>query len=297
MILSKEKHIKYRSKTGKLIHAAEMGSGRFLVFLLHGWSNNWEIWQEIASYDKEDQFTFVALDVPGFGDSERLSRYTLDSTSQLIVEFISNYIVENQERGFEGIFIGGLSMGSLLASYVASMGVPDISGYVLMGPIFTGHGKSLGKFILKNVLFAARENLFAKLILDITVRSRVVSYLAGKYLNTYKFNWSRYKQNLRGKSLMDINAYIDIGIDQLDYNTLEALKQAKQESAILLLMGKYDKMVDAEKISEGKIFSLDLLNNLSVEVIDEAGHIVSYEKPQETYECLLQFAKKCKLKC
>jgi len=291
------KHIKFKSESGKQMHAVEMGSGKFLVFLLHGWSNNWEIWREIASYDENCQFTFVAMDVPGFGDSERLDRYNLDITSKLIVEFISNYLVENHDSEFEGIFVGGLSMGSLLASYVASMGVPNISGYVLMGPIFAGHGKPIGKFVLKNILYTARGNIFAKKILDITVRSRVVSYLAGKYLNTYKFNWSSYRQNLGGKSLMDINAYIDIGIDQLGYNTLGALQKARKESAILLLMGKYDKMVDAEKISAGEIFSLDLHDNLSVQLIDEAGHIVSYEKPKETYECLLQFAEKCKLGC
>src|SRR3954467_4181207 len=65
------------------IHAVVGGKGP-LVVLLHGWPESWVTWRHVMAPLRDAGFTVAALDLRGFGDSEkpkRVDAYTLDRVS------------------------------------------------------------------------------------------------------------------------------------------------------------------------------------------------------------------------
>lgn len=70
-----------------LIHYEALGRGRPLIFI-HGWLGSWRYWVP-AMDDLSDRYRTYALDLWGFGDSDRRSDgYSMDSYVALIQRFM-----------------------------------------------------------------------------------------------------------------------------------------------------------------------------------------------------------------
>ena len=73
-----------------LLNVAIAGQGEPLIFI-HGWSNSWIGWtllaRQLSSY-----YTLYMVDLPGFGDSDSLPRYSLEIINENITRLnISSY--------------------------------------------------------------------------------------------------------------------------------------------------------------------------------------------------------------
>ena len=69
------------------IHYNEKGSG-FPVILIHGFCENLFIWKEVLN-QLPDEFRFIALDLPGFGQSQAIeSPHSIDDIADKLLEFI-----------------------------------------------------------------------------------------------------------------------------------------------------------------------------------------------------------------
>src|SRR5262245_36207500 len=92
------------------------GSGPPLV-LLHGIAHRWQAWEPILD-ELSNHHDVIALDLPGFGRSPRISRREprsiLDVTAQLAEFFIS--------LGIERPHVAGNSLGGALALELALSG-------------------------------------------------------------------------------------------------------------------------------------------------------------------------------
>ncbi|PKF60267.1 pimeloyl-[acyl-carrier protein] methyl ester esterase [Psychromonas sp. psych-6C06] len=88
------------------VHCEVVGQGPALV-LLHGWGVNRVVWQPVVeSLSSKHQLYLV--DLPGFGDSEPLTEYTLQSISEAILQVVPKRAIWC-----------GWSLGGLIATYVA----------------------------------------------------------------------------------------------------------------------------------------------------------------------------------
>lgn len=105
-----------------------MGNGPVL-FLLHGWANTWEAWLPVIPY-LSDAFTVVAIDLPGFGQSETPSTgWSTAEYAQWFSQFLTAYGVKSTTP----FYCAGHSFGGkILAYYSAAQRSPLPSKQVLI---------------------------------------------------------------------------------------------------------------------------------------------------------------------
>ncbi len=93
-----------------IVHYEVLGRGRPLIFL-HGWVGSWRYWipsMQAASV----MFRAYAVDLWGFGDTAKNSRYTLDDQMQLLDGFM-------EYMGIGRVALIGHGLGALLSVYYA----------------------------------------------------------------------------------------------------------------------------------------------------------------------------------
>src|SRR4051794_9838156 len=90
------------------------GSGPPLV-LIHGIGSQWQMWEPVLSRLERER-EVVALDLPGFGDSEEhRARPTIEALADAVAEFLDGI-------GFAGAHVAGNSLGGGVALMLARIG-------------------------------------------------------------------------------------------------------------------------------------------------------------------------------
>jgi pimeloyl-ACP methyl ester carboxylesterase len=84
--------------------------------LIHGIGSQWQMWEPVLDRVARER-EVVALDLPGFGDSEeRRARPTVEALATAAAEFLDGL-------GFAGAHVAGNSLGGGVALQLARMGV------------------------------------------------------------------------------------------------------------------------------------------------------------------------------
>jgi pimeloyl-ACP methyl ester carboxylesterase len=109
---------------GRRVHYLDIGSGAPLV-LLHGLGMSWRVWlRNIPDLAKHRRV--VAIDLPGFGDSQRIRwQRDLSGHSDVVVELLHRINVRR-------CALVGHSLGGLVAQHVALRMGEDVGALVLM---------------------------------------------------------------------------------------------------------------------------------------------------------------------
>lgn len=90
-----------------LIHYEVMGRGNAPLIFLHGWLGSWRYWVPAMEELSVSRRTY-ALDLWGFGDSDRLSDYTVAGYVDLLEGFLD-------EMGIQRAVVVGHALGGLAA--------------------------------------------------------------------------------------------------------------------------------------------------------------------------------------
>lgn len=140
-----------------LVHYEVIGRGRPLVFI-HGWLGSWRYWVP-AMEELSTKHRTYALDLWGFGDSDKLSAYySIDAYVELLREFL-------EQLGIGRVPIVGHALGGLVALLFAArdperveqvMGVSvPIAGDAINRPLagFAGNGETLARLVARRANF------------------------------------------------------------------------------------------------------------------------------------------------
>lgn len=266
---------------GVTIHYAKTGNGPSVV-LLHGLTNNWFGWGRLIQ-ELERDYTLYVLDLPGYGDSGDLllKHYSVEQQAEYVAVFIKQVVPDKP-------IVVGLSMGSLITAEVGNITRDQLRAIVLMGPVFNSGRTSVLTTLLRYELQLIQLSDKAQSVLKRLVASRWFGYAANKYLHMHEFK--RYLSDLYGlvgRQKMRKKVFIDMGISVAKYELNPVLEQLNLP--ILLIYGKYDKVSRPEQIAELPLMAKD---NIQLNVIDNAGHVVSVEQPHEVAQSIRGFLKK-----
>jgi len=110
---------------GRRVHLVDVGAGPAVVFV-HGLASSWQWWLETLPAVVARGHRAVALDLPGFGDSELPVRMTHESTARCIDEICG-------QLGLGDIALVGHSMGTVVAPEVAWRYPDRVAKLVLVG--------------------------------------------------------------------------------------------------------------------------------------------------------------------
>jgi pimeloyl-ACP methyl ester carboxylesterase len=140
-----------------LVHYEVIGRGKPLLFI-HGWLGSWRYWVP-AMEELSGRHRTYALDLWGFGDSDKLSAYyNLEAYVELLREFMD-------QLGIWRIPIVGHALGGLVALLFAArspdrveqvMGVSvPLMGADINRPLsgFSGNGDALAKLVSRRANF------------------------------------------------------------------------------------------------------------------------------------------------
>ncbi|MCS7095354.1 MAG: alpha/beta hydrolase [Thaumarchaeota archaeon] len=253
-------HGKHVDVNGIRTFCVDIGRGS-AVLLIHGWGSSSFTWRKNYSSLAEG-FRVIAVDLPGFGLSERLKE-------GLRLSSVTEHLLKLAEvLGLGSLSVVGLSMGGVIASHLAATHPEWVRELVLVNPSLrlrqTGRGPPSSRLIrsgpvaallaavLVNRYFVRRVLRNAVWVKDVVDEEMVTGY----YMSVKE----------SGRTLLEA---FDI-IASFDLKTFETLKVPT-----LFILGERDRLVPTEANAElaGRMGS-------DVSTIPDAGHLVHEERPE-----------------
>ncbi|MEE4186084.1 MAG: alpha/beta hydrolase [Gammaproteobacteria bacterium] len=237
--------------------------GRPPLVLMHGFGNTVQTFRDLAPA-LADTYQVIALDMPGFGLSDKPADHDYSNASQaaVVVEFM-------RALGLKNPVIGGHSMGGALALHVAQQ-APEVSGMILMNPgIITTGVPAIAEFAVFPL-----PRLTAKTFGDAGFRER---FLKQSYVNPDIVTPAVVEDVMVGALTDD---YLTGSTQMMKY-----YKSGDEEGMLpdirvpaLIVWGVEDK---SKPDGEAELLAAELPNS-RLALIPGAGHYVQEEKPLES---------------
>lgn len=275
---------KYVKLKGIKFHYVEAGGrSQPLVVLLHGFPDCWLSWRSQINA-LSDHFRVVALDLKGFGDSDKpvkRSSYRIEAILEELKQFIHSL-------GVTKCTIIGHDLGALLGWYLVHREPELVEKFVTVA---CPHPNLYWQTISTHSYFNSQWLKFIQLPYlpeidamkeDINIINDHFSHLQnnGKknnYLEAYKYAFSR-KEDWTGP----INYYRNLPFTRISEDS------AQIKTSTLLVTGnnksQYAKL-------EGVVQSTDYCEKFHVKIIDGAGHFPHQENPEMFNKVVLKFLK------
>lgn len=239
------------------IYTDTVGSGDDLI-LLHGWACNSDVWQDVVPL-LADEFRVTVVDLPGYGRSETLSNYTLQTVSQSLLDVMP-----------EKAHWVGWSLGGLFASHIAFTSPSRVNKLinVASSPHFIASDNWPGIDPEKFALF--KQSLAVKPLLainDFFARMLRTEKNARKFLQKLQQMLFAYGE----PNLQALTASVNI----LQEDLLAEVGQITVP--ISYILGEKDPIV-----SDGFVAHLkQLAPDASVYIMNDVGHIPFYFQPNQ----------------
>ena len=282
--------LNYSEKVEKILIASEEvayideGSGDNTLIFIHGLSSNLEAWKKNVLELKED-YRCIALDLPGYGKSSRNNTsYSLKDYADFLKCFIESKQLKN-------VVLVGHSMGGQIAIHAVLSSPELFEKLILIAPAGIETFSEQEAAVLKSSYSSA-----------IVVNSTPEQVTANYKLNFHTFPEDAkfmVEDRIKMKGAVDFPDYAEVVVnnvhamlDEPVFNQLDKLAKP-----VLILYGNNDLLIPNRFFHPDQtIESLvkdaeEKIPDLKVEIINEAGHFVNFEKPGEVNREIIKFLK------
>ena len=230
-----------------------------ILVMLHGGYGSWMHWLNNI-YELSKKFRIVVPDMPGFGESELLPYLpTLDQYAQILVDALDELLPDEQYN------IVGFSFGSAIGSHMMKFAREKVLRLTLVGYNRTGNMpfkrpkmKSWRDVNSKEELFEAQRFNLSVMMLhkdekidDLAITVQTLNTRGGKVRS------------------LDIVATHDLPARLLGF-----------DKPIDIIWGEFDVTL-INGIDNAKDRMIELIPEVNCHVIDNTGHWVQFEEPEE----------------
>jgi len=248
------------------IRYSDEGKGRAIV-LVHGFPENLQIWEEFSA-DLSKHFRVIAIDLPGFGESESIGYvHSMELMAQCVHEVMRHL---NLRR----YILVGHSMGGYVGLAFAELYPDNLRGLVLF------HSSSYKDSDEKK---ADRERSIE------TIKKHRKTFLKAF---TAKLFWKERDKHLKRlrKIVADTSARALVAATEGMRNRKdrEIILQFAQYP-VLFIYGKKDKVFNWETM----LPQTEAPKDKEVVLLEDAGHMGFYEAKEETLNAIIKFANRC----
>ena len=238
------------------------------IVLIHGFRGSPLGLQKIADVLAADFEVFVPA-IPPFGGAEALDEYSVEG----YVQYILNEI---EERGLEKPILVGHSMGSIIASAVAARAPEKINQkLVLMSPIAK-----------KTPSFVAGVEPFIMVL-----PNRAMSFISTQFLfasdDKEIYDDVLEITNKCGEKFTTRSDVLAAAKFSSNHAISDFASELGQE--ILFLCGAKDRLMPVRKTQK---LAEEMGAKTKVQIIHGTGHLMNYEKPEETATAIRDFVSK-----
>ncbi len=254
-----------------LMHYVDTGEG-IPVLLIHGFAGsflNWEkVWQGL-----EQDYRLVAVDLPGFGLSEKTQKLEDEPFIEMYCDFV-NHVIE--ELNLDSLYIVGNSMGGYISWEMAHREQEKIKKLVLVN----SGGYDLDK-IGRVFINLSRTGLF-KLLFDKGIPFKLSKKFAANSIEGTPNN----KDIVSTYELMNRKETINtIGKLGKSNELADTTRILEIKTPTLIIWGKKDKVIN---VSHAYRFHRDIKNS-ELRIYDNVGHVPMLENPKQLINDLLHF--------
>ncbi|KZC07657.1 Epoxide hydrolase 4, partial [Dufourea novaeangliae] len=269
---------------GVKFHYLEAGSrDKPLILLLHGFPDCWFSWREQIPC-LADHYRVIAIDLKGFGDSDKPSTkrsYKIEILVEELKQFILTF-------GVKQCSIIGHDLGGLLGWYMVALYEDMIYKFVT---ISCPHPNFYWNRLPGNFVFDSKWIHFSRLPFlpeidalkeDLSIINDTYQHLqldqtsnTKNYMEAYKYAFSR-KEDWTGA----INYYRNLPFIRLSTESNELIY-----TRTLLIIGNMDPLVTIENIVQ----SSEYVEKFNVKVISGAQHFPHQQKPDAVNKAILKF--------
>jgi len=264
------KNSRFIQVNGRQIHYEKFGAGKPIV-LVHGFAGSTYTWRHVIPL-LSGTFTVYALDLPGFGLSDKSpdASYDLQSQAAAVVDFINTL-------NLQGVALAGHSMGGVITGIAANLAPQKIEKAILIDAGFYHGGPP--KFFKK--LFFPFDVIMARSFYSRGARSRS---LASSYYNKSLITDDLVENYLKPARTPHA---ADVLVKMMRTSSGDTYEGISASIAVptLLIWARLDgvnPVSDAERLHKE-------IKNSQLVIIDQSGHMVQEEQPQRVAEAIQQF--------
>ncbi|WP_228550270.1 alpha/beta fold hydrolase [Salinibacillus xinjiangensis] len=240
------------------------------IFLIHGFASSTYTFRRLIPLLKKN-FSIVAVDLPGFGKSEKSTSFTysFQNYARLMIACIDKFAISNP-------FIVGHSMGGQIALYMAAIAPEKIKKLILL--CSSGYLRRSSRLLI----YSSYLPLFESVITNYIRRKNVKDYLRNVLYNEALINDELIYEY--GKPLAEKGFYQAL-IRLLRHREGDLLSEdlKKINTPTLLIWGKEDRVVP---LQIGKRLAKDLPNAQLI-TYEKTGHLITVEKPEHVFKHIL----------
>jgi len=245
------------------------------VLFVHGLGSSAERWLDIPDALSLLGFHAVAIDLPGFGLSDKPN--TMDYTIGQFAQFVADFVQKaGMKESHKKVTLVGHSLGGYIAAQVAIKYPELVDKLVLIDTsgMLDGPTPLLQQF-LEAAVNPSRQvvrTVFEQLVADPV---RISDALVDGFI--YRIT------NLEGakhafKSAFENSVYTQLGVENLKQISISNIPS-------LIIWGRHDRLIPLHYF---KIFQ-EAIKNSRVVIVEDAGHAPFAEKPAIVCELLHQF--------
>lgn len=265
---------------GATVHYQEFGdAGSQTLLLIHGFTSSTYVWHTVAPIFADRDFHVVAVDLLGFGYSDKPAwfEYSIASQARMIERLMDRL-------GIGRAVLIGSSYGGAVASTVALDYPERVGKLVLVDAVINDEVKN--QTILKLASIAGLGELVAPFLLDSKafLRYRMKNTLAPQ--NHHLITRERVNSAHRPLNAADAHHSVLISARNWDANRIEEDAYLINQPT-LIVWGEEDQIV---KLSDGEKLHREILNSRLV-VLKDCGHVPQEEKPERFVELVSEFCR------
>lgn len=243
-----------------------------VVVLLHGFCESKSIWKEF-SISLSENFRVICPDLPGFGES------ILDQ-EEISMEWFADELHKFLQllQINEYVFVGH-SLGGYVGLALAERYPEGLKGFCLFHS--TAYADSAERKTNRDKTYA----FIQKNGIALFAQSFVEPLFLLKNRTLLKKEISDLKEIAAHSSEKGVLATTRAMRDRADRTAV----LASLHCPIILIGGKNDATIPAEKLEE----QANMSNSMTLEIVDNCGHMGMYEQKEHTLELLKKFVKSC----
>lgn len=249
------------------VYCRVLGEGPDLI-LLHGWGVNSAVWSPVLE-GLSAHFRVHLIDLPGFGGSEELAEYSLDTLVDRIMERVPE----------QSIWCGW-SLGGLIASHASYLYPDKIAKLIQVGtsPKFVGDGlwPGVDSTVFENFKLGLLKNTKKTLARFIAIQAMGCDSARQDTLILKKL-----LSDTKQASLIALNA----GLDLLNKSDLRR-EFAQISIPCLSIFGQFDSLVPVET----SVAMQQLLPNSRQKVFEHSSHAPFISEPDKFVDNIVSFS-------
>lgn len=253
---------------------------KHVFIFIHGFRGTHNGFDKIIS--QLYQCRIVAMDLPGFGLSERLpEKHNIKNYVQYIKYFIENLALKDLP------ILVGHSFGSIICSHFAVEYPNAISKLILINPIAKLANKGLDRLFIKGLkkIFNL-EKYFPRFIYLLLINKFIIRILSEYMTFTKDKNLRKAIQKKHVESFSKFTStkgLIEVFEISTQKNVMEVANKVLNKT--LLILGENDNI---SPINE-QIKLSSIIKNSNLKIISNVGHLIHYEAPQKAAFLISQF--------